>query len=297
MGWKNLTFATTHQLAKVLEDELIELGASAVAISEGDDARPQFELEPGQLPEWETVGVAALLPETVNTDTLISQLRTDYPELVDASMQLAPLPEQDWERSWMERFEPMDFGNRLWICPSNHSPPDSGATNIMLDPGLAFGTGTHETTSLCMEWLGEHDMAGKLILDYGCGSGILAIAALMRGADHAIGVDIDPRALDASQDNARRNHVADRLSTAMHGELPADTKVDVLFANILANTLIELRPLLLTHTKPGADIVLSGILRDQADEVISAYAPEVDLAARFKGDWALLYGIYRTNDT
>jgi len=288
MPWTNLHFACSHELAREAEPLLQALGAAAVTTGEGENAAPQFELEPGDLPEWEQVNVTALFDSNCDFDSVIHALREQYPALSDTPFHKEPLPEQDWERAWMDQFEPIHFGDDLWICPTSSPPPAPDATNIMLDPGLAFGTGTHPTTALCMQWLARHRADRQVVLDYGCGSGILAVAALKLGAKQAVGVDIDPRALTASKENAQKNGVEDRLVTCLHGELDPDFRADLLFANILANTLIELKPLLLSHLAPGGTLILSGILRDQADQVAEAFKPECELHARFLGDWAIL---------
>lgn len=173
----------------------------------------------------------------------------------------------------MDDFKPMPFGQRLWIVPSWHDAPDPEAANLMLDPGLAFGTGTHPTTALCLEWLDGQDVNGCQVIDYGCGSGILGLAALLLGAEHVIGVDTDPQALEASRDNARRNQVADdRLDLYLPADEP-DTRADIMLANILAQPLISLAPHLASLVKPGGRLVLSGILSNQARDVMAAYEP------------------------
>jgi ribosomal protein L11 methyltransferase len=173
----------------------------------------------------------------------------------------------------MDDFKPLRFGDRLWIVPSWHDAPDPHAANLLLDPGLAFGTGTHPTTALCLEWLDGQDVTSRQVIDYGCGSGILGLAALLLGADHVIGVDTDPQALEASRENARRNKVEeDRLDLFLPGDEP-DTMADIMLANILAQPLIGLAPKLAAKVKPGGDIVLSGILSNQAREVMEAYEP------------------------
>jgi ribosomal protein L11 methyltransferase len=181
--------------------------------------------------------------------------------------------DKDWERAWMDDFQPLKFGERLWIVPSWHDAPDPDAANLMLDPGLAFGTGTHPTTALCLEWLDGQDPHGKQVIDYGCGSGILGLAALLLGADHVIGVDTDPQALEASRENARRNGVEDSKLDLFLPDNEPETKADIMLANILAQPLIGLAPHLASRTRPGGDLVLSGILSNQAREVMAAYEP------------------------
>lgn len=182
------------------------------------------------------------------------------------------LEDKDWEREWMDNFHPMRFGERLWICPSWRDVPDENAVNVMLDPGLAFGTGTHPTTSLCLQWLDGLDLNGKTVIDFGCGSGILAIAALKLGAAKAIGIDIDPQAIQASRDNAQRNGVSERLELYLPQDQPESMKADVVVANILAGPLRELAPLISVLPVSGGLLGLSGILASQAESVCEAYA-------------------------
>jgi len=207
------------------------------------------------------------------------------------------LDDQVWERAWMDDFAPMRFGERLWIVPSWSASPDPQAVNLKLDPGLAFGTGTHETTALCLEWLDRADLTGKAVLDFGCGSGVLAIAALLLGAGNATGTDIDPQALTASEDNARNNGVADALRLYLPENLPADYRCDVLVANILAGPLVELAGQLASYCRPGGSLALSGILAEQAESVRNAYAPWFDLnPTTQQGDWVRIDGVRRKTE-
>jgi ribosomal protein L11 methyltransferase len=213
-----------------------------------------------------------------------------------------PLPEhlseliedQDWERSWMDNFQPMRFGQRLWIVPSWHAAPEPDAVNLLLDPGLAFGTGTHPTTALCLEWLDAQTLQDCTVLDFGCGSGILAIAALLLGAGLAIGTDIDPQALEASRDNASRNGIEPaRFPLYLPGELPG-VRADVLVANILAGPLVELAPRLAELLGPGGRLALSGILAEQAEAVRAAYSKDFMLEPTAEKDgWVRISGIRR----
>lgn len=177
----------------------------------------------------------------------------------------------------MDNFHPMRFGERLWIVPSWHAAPEPDAVNLLLDPGLAFGTGTHPTTSLCLQWLDAQQLQGKTLIDFGCGSGILAIAGLLLGAEHAVGTDIDIQALEASRDNARRNQIADERFDLYLPEQMPDTPADVLVANILAGPLVSLAPRLASLVKPGGLLALSGILAEQTDEILQAYRADFEL--------------------
>jgi ribosomal protein L11 methyltransferase len=198
--------------------------------------------------------------------------------------------DQVWERTWLEHFRPMRFGRRLWICPTGFEPPEPSAVNVVLDPGLAFGTGTHPTTALCLEWLDGLDLAGKTLTDVGCGSGILAIAALKLGAALAHGIDIDPQALTASADNACKNRVEDRLSLGYPADEPPPP-ADVVVANILAGPLVELADDILRRLKHGGHLALSGLLADQAATVQAAYADHITFdPVGMKEEWAILTG-------
>jgi len=204
------------------------------------------------------------------------------------------IEDKDWECEWMDNFHPMRFGERLWICPSWRDVPDPDAVNVMLDPGLAFGTGTHPTTSLCLSWLDGLDLQGKTVIDFGCGSGILAIAALKLGAAQAIGIDIDPQAIQASRDNAERNGVADRLSLYLPHQQPENLQADVVVANILAGPLRELAPLIGVLPKAGGHLGLSGVLASQAESVCEAYAERFALdAVAEKEEWCRITGVRR----
>lgn len=204
--------------------------------------------------------------------------------------QLEPLEDKDWERAWMDNYHPMSFGERLWICPSWSEPPQPDAVNIMLDPGLAFGTGTHPTTSLCLEWLDQHDVSGLEVIDFGCGSGILAIAAAMLGAKHVWAIDHDPQALIATRSNATQNHVEAKITVGRPDELP-DLESELVLANILAGPLMSLAPILATHTKSGGQLILSGLLAKQAREVTEHYQPWFKMEPPHqKEDWILLEG-------
>lgn len=293
MPWLQLHLPIAKGDAERLESALEELGAAAITLADAAD-EPLFEPPPGATPLWRETVISALFDPTLDAQELLSSLRA-FSGLELADYQTEQLADQVWERAWMDDFKPMRFGSRLWIVPSNCAPEDDTVINLRLDPGLAFGTGTHETTALCLNWIDAADLAGKTVLDFGCGSGILAIAALLCGAENAIGTDIDPQALMASADNASQNGVASRLGLYLPGELPKE-KVDVLLANILAAPLIELAGHLASLCRPGADLVLSGILTEQADAVAAAYAPWFHMQpAVLRGDWVRLTGKKRAD--
>jgi len=201
---------------------------------------------------------------------------------------LEQLEDKDWEREWMDNFHPIRFGKRLWVCPSWRDIPDPAAVNVMLDPGLAFGTGTHPTTALCMEWLDAQDLSDSLVVDFGCGSGILGIAALKLGARRVVGIDIDPQAIEASTANAARNDVAGQIELYLPKDQPK-LAADVVVANILAGPLAELSQIISAYVRPGGLLALSGILESQAQSVIDAYSNEFDFdPVAVKDEWVRL---------
>lgn len=294
MAWIQLHIASDSQAADALQDALETLGAAAVTLTDGAD-QPVFEPPPGARPLWQATVVTALFSEQTDIDAILAALTAQG--LPIAQHHQERLEEQVWERAWMDDFQPMRFGQRLWIVPSWSAAPDPAAVNLRLDPGLAFGTGTHETTALCLEWLDATALDGCSVLDVGCGSGVLAIAALLLGAGDAQGTDIDDQALTASRDNATANGVMARLRLYRPQQLPADYRCDVLVANILAAPLIELAPELARRCRPGARMALSGILAGQADSVREAYHRWFDLTPTTRrGDWVRIDGVRRADD-
>ena len=286
MSWLQLRLAITPEQAPALEDQLLALGAVSVTFMDAED-QPIFEPDLGTTPLWSNTHLLALFEADTDGEALLQHLRLLWQAELPAH-ELEQIEDQDWERSWMDNFHPMQFGERLWICPSWHTPPAADAVNIMLDPGLAFGTGTHPTTALCLNWLDQADLKGKYVIDYGCGSGILAIAAALLGAERVIGVDTDPQALEATRANAARNGV--EIEAYLPGDCP-DEPCDLLLANILAGPLQTLAPVFANLAKPNAEIVLSGILQVQAEEVSESYQAWFDMQpAVVKEDWIRLSG-------
>lgn len=275
MPWIQLQIPADPDNADQLEDLLMEMGADAVSMADAAD-QPLYEPDPGTTPLWHQTSVTGLFDSTRDIEQLTSELRSAWHQQTQQSLpdiDVTLVEDKDWVRSWMDDFTPLRFGERLWIVPSWHDAPDPDAVNLLLDPGLAFGTGTHPTTALCLEWLDGHPIAGKQVIDYGCGSGILGLAALLLGATHVIGVDTDAQALEASRENARRNEVPDeQLDLYLPAQEP-DTQADVMLANILAQPLISLASRLAGKVVSGGDIVLSGILAHQARTVMEAYEP------------------------
>lgn len=271
MAWLQLTLEATHSNSEQLSDLLSQAGAAAVTMQDALDD-PIFEPPPGSTPLWKELLLTGLFEADVQIDSVLNFIETNYGEL--PSYTLNPLEDKDWIRAWMDDFKPMQFGQRVWICPSWHTPPDSDAVNIMLDPGLAFGTGTHPTTSLCLQWLDKHFHDPVEVIDYGCGSGILGIAANLLGAAKVYAVDLDPQALMATQANAEKNNVSKRLDTfsvpGFKQQFPT-LQCPLLIANILAAPLVDLAEILASHVSSGGKIVLSGILAEQAEKVSSAY--------------------------
>ncbi len=269
MSWIQLKIDTTPDLSEALEDQLLECGALAVTFLDGCD-QPLYEPEHGTTPLWNNLRILGLFSADTEIEPIIAHLNETVPGSCKAH-RVEIVEDKDWEREWMTHFHPMQFGERLWVCPSWKEVPDANAVNLMLDPGLAFGTGTHPTTALCLSWLDSQDLIGKQVIDYGCGSGILAIAALLLGAEHAVGVDTDPQALEASRDNAQRNNIAEKHLQLCYPRNTPSLQADVMVANILAGPLIELAQTLAEHTRPGGQLALSGILSEQAESVMAAY--------------------------
>ena len=300
MPWLQIRFTVARAEAPLLEAALENAGALAVTLDDaGDD--PLLEPLPGATPLWSGVRITGLFEDDPQTLTLVQTLAATLGRTPGDQGQMPPLIERledrPWERIWLDDFHPTRFGRRLWVCPQGQPAPDPEGIIVDLDPGLAFGTGHHPTTALCLEWLDSAKLAGRTLLDYGCGSGILAIAALKLGAAHAIALDHDPQAIEATRRNAEANRVAECLLPCQPDDLErlgARLPVDLVIANILAGPLVELSPTLLRHVRPGGDLVLSGVLADQVASVTAAYAQGVDLdAVRTREGWALIAGVRR----
>jgi ribosomal protein L11 methyltransferase len=269
MPWLQVRLAITPEQAEVYEDALLDMGAVSVTFMDAED-QPIFEPDLGTTPLWSHTHLLALFEADADLDKLPEQLELMIGSPTPES-NIERIEDQDWERSWMDNFQPMRFGRRLWIVPSWHAAPEPEAVNLLLDPGLAFGTGTHPTTALCLEWLDGQDLQDCDLLDFGCGSGILAIAGLLLGARQAVGTDIDPQALEASRDNAGRNGIqAAQFPLYLPVDLPP-RQADVVVANILAGPLVSLAGQITSLVKPGGRLALSGILAGQAEEVCAAY--------------------------
>jgi len=274
MSWLELSVRVSRQNATLVESLLQNEPVLALTLTDDADD-PVLEPGVGETPLWPSVLVTALFSGDTPIEPLTRLLSllpgVDRPQQVN----FRKFEDQQWERAWLDRFKPMRFGSGLWIVPGNQETPPDAVHVLRLDPGLAFGTGTHPTTRLCLQWMDDHDFRGQTVVDYGCGSGVLGIVAAIKGAARVICVDNDPQALVATRDNALRNDVADNIHVMMPAEFKADP-VDVILANILAGPLIDLAPVLLASLRPGGSLVLSGILEEQAEEVESAYRHHPD---------------------
>lgn len=277
MPWIQIKLNATNETAEPISDMLMEeTGALSVTFLDAHDT-PVFEPLPGETRLWGDTDILALYDAEADTQWIIEQIRASQLLSADFAYKIEQLEDKDWEREWMDSFHPLKFGERLWICPSWREIPDPNAINVMLDPGLAFGTGTHPTTALCLEWLESLDLSGKTVIDFGCGSGILAIAAIKLGAERVIGIDIDPQALQASKDNAQRNGVADKLDVYLPQDQPEGLIADVVVANILAGPLRELSPIIKGLIKPNGLLAMSGVLDTQAEDVATYYRDQLHI--------------------
>jgi ribosomal protein L11 methyltransferase len=289
MPWLQLHLTVDKSQTPLIELLFENLGAEAVMLGDAGD-EPMLEPGPGETPLWQATRVTGLFAGDTDSDALRSAVNQALSTDAGRSLSLERLEDRDWERAWLDQFQPMRFGRRLWICPSGHQVTQADAVVVDLDPGLAFGTGTHPTTALCLGWLDGHEVRGKTVIDFGCGSGVLAIAALKLGAAHAIAVDHDPQAVLATRDNAARNGVADRIEV-LHSDDLGQPQADLVLANILANVLVDLAPRIRALVRPGGRLVLSGILAGQAGTVAQAYAGAIDFApTQVREEWALLHG-------
>ncbi len=290
MSWIQITIDCLAEQAELFEEQLLAIGALTVTLQDAAD-QPLYEPRPGTTPLWRDTQVVSLFEADTEMALVEQFLKNTIPLDPFPHYKIEIVEDKDWEREWMDNFHPMRFGERLWVCPSWRDVPDPDAVNLMLDPGLAFGTGTHPTTALCLEWLDAQHLENLQLLDYGCGSGILGIAGLLLGAREMIGVDIDPQALEATEENARRNGLDLKRLTLCYPEQCPELQADVLVANILAGPLVELAPTLAGLVKPGAPFALSGILAEQAEQIQAAYAHYFNLdPIAQKEDWIRVSG-------
>lgn len=291
--WRQLSVVTGDTIADEVSDAFVDCGALAVSFEDAAD-QPLYEPKPGEVLVWRRTRVIGLFPSDADLSGVAADVQARFGNALGSWLR-DELEDRPWERVWLEHFQPMRYGRRLWVCPTGFElDRDGGNVVLTLDPGLAFGTGTHPTTSLCLEWLdAEPSLQGTRVIDYGCGSGILAVAALLLGAAQAEAVDIDPQALTATLENARKNGVQGQLRCGLPESLDS-RPTDILLANILANPLIELAPRLASLVRHGGRIVLSGILSEQGEEVAAAYEPWFHSLARKELDgWVRWEGTRR----
>jgi len=293
MHWIQIILETSREQCGSLEDALLDQGALSVTYVDAGD-QPLFEPDPGETPLWDAVRLVGLFPAEAPMESVIAQLKNLYGDKFPKH-RTEILEDKDWIREWMDQFQPMQFGERLWIVPSWTKPPQPDAVNLMLDPGLAFGTGTHATTSLCLQWLDAHPPENLSVIDYGCGSGVLGIAALLLGCNAMCGIDIDPQALTATRQNAEQNGISeDQYGVYLPAQAPHEV-ADMVLANILAGPLMTLSEDISSRVKPGGNLIMSGILASQAQDVIAAYQAEFDFEAVAEQDgWVRLAGTKRS---
>ena len=290
MPWLQLTLNTSGDSVDAIGDQMLALGALSITLVDAKDI-PILEPGPGETPLWKDVKMMMLFDANINTKLTLQQWQSNDLYALSQDEKFELIEDKDWEREWMDRFEPMQFGSKLWICPSWKPVPDETAVNVILDPGLAFGTGTHPTTALCLSWLDSTDIEGKTVIDYGCGSGILAIAALKLGAQKVYAVDIDQQALIATTENAKRNNVFDDRLVIDYPEALKELQVDIVVANILAGPLVELSDRISSLCKTNGLLAISGILDNQADTTRAAYQRCFKMERpTFKKEWSLIYG-------
>lgn len=296
MSWMQVRFHASAAEVEALENALLACEALSVTLQDDAD-QPILEPELGTMPIWDNTQVIGLFEAHRNSAELLTEIAKAYraeggTELPRHKTEL--VEDKDWVRAWMDDYHPMPFGQRLWVCPSWREPPQPDAVNLLLDPGLAFGTGTHPTTALCLRYLDREVSGGELVVDYGCGSGILGIAALLLGARHMIGTDIDPQALTATRDNAGRNGIdPTRYDIYLPQATPA-VQADITVANILAGPLVALGPHIASLTRSGGKLALSGLLAEQAAEVSACYSQWFSMEPpQQQDDWVILTGIKR----
>jgi ribosomal protein L11 methyltransferase len=291
VSWLRIRLRASDRDAEAVADALTTGGALSVSIESASEAQ-RLQSSREAVPLWDENCITGLFDANANAADIVCAVGQTL-DIENISYESDCLDDVDWEQTWREQFRPLQVAANLWIVPSWYAPPDPSAINVVLDPGLAFGTGAHATTRLCLNWLATRPLPGRVVIDYGCGSGILAIAALKLGAAAAIGVDTDSQALSVSRENAARNGVDERFVACFPQDLSTNQTAPIVVSNILSETLIELAPELTVRVGRGGQLALSGILADQANEVASAYAHAFDLASRRHDDWILLEGVHK----
>ncbi len=285
-SYNELSIVTNRENAEFVIDEMQTRGALSVTITDGgkDD---QYDLAFSTEPTWVKQKVTGLFAADVATKQFADNFLNEVQGVSNCSLQ--HLEDQDWERIWLSRYHPIRIVDGFWVCPSWCQPKDNDAVNLIIDPGLAFGTGTHTTTRLCLEWLAQANLHGRKVIDYGCGSGILTIAAILHGADFAEGIDIDPRAISTARKNANINGVENKCRFNDE-KYRSEKPVDIVLANILSDALINLSDTLTRLTKPNGHVVLSGILKKQEDSVMQSFEETFTFNTVYRDDWILLVG-------
>ena len=292
MAWHQISVITNENIAPQLADFFSNLGAVSVTYMDAED-EPVYEPAIGETKIWSNTQVIGLYEMDAEPALIKSLAFTQFEQDGLHNWRYEQVEDQEWERAWMEFYKPMKFANRLWVCPTDQEQIETGTVCLTLDPGLAFGTGTHPTTALCLEWLASHDLTGKTVIDYGCGSGILAVASVLLDAKIAHAVDIDPQAITATQDNALKNKVQDKIACYLPEQF-SPVQADVVLANILAKPLIQMAAQISGLVVSGGKLVLSGILHEQAESVIDAYQPFISFKLPVQQeDWIRLDGIKR----
>ncbi len=290
MAWHQISVVSDEALASELSDFFSNLGAVSVTYMSAA-SKPVYEPNIGETRIWEQTKTIALFELDASPELIQSLFTQQFSEATTHDWHAEVLADQTWERAWMEHYKPMKFGQRLWVYPSGQEQEEADTVSLILDPGLAFGTGTHPTTALCLEWLANNDVTGKTVIDFGCGSGILAVAAVLLGAKEAYAVDIDPQALTATIDNAQKNKVESKIKTFLAEDFKPFA-ADLVLANILAKPLMELSDSITALVKSEGQLVLSGILKEQAVQVSGFYEKSFSLQTpTIQEDWCRLNGV------
>jgi ribosomal protein L11 methyltransferase len=296
MTWRQLSVTCQTAQLEQVEDLMMELGALSISLRDAGD-EPIYEPLPGDSPVWRESIVTATFAEDSDPEALEHMLAAKLPRELAQTLARDSFQDRDWEQAYRQHFTPIQCAPELWIVPSWIDPPNPDATNVRLDPGLAFGTGGHPTTNLCLSWLATQRLDGQELIDFGCGSGILAIAAIKLGARQVLAVDIDPQALNACESNMAVNAIAAERIPLCLPDAVGKIKADLLMANILAGPLLALLPQFAELVRPGGNILLSGILKSQLNEIQSAYSKYFELQpARFREEWVCLSGCRRRQE-
>ena len=291
MKWKEVSLSCNKKNLDLIESFATNLGACSISYLDAKD-QPILEPKAGENPLWDDIVLVALFTEEYDIEDIKSKVQTQFSRLIK-NIDSKEYEDQDWTRTWMDDFKPMTFGKRLIVSPSwDECGQQKDKVHMVLDPGLAFGTGTHPTTSLCLQWLDENVSENDDVIDYGCGSGILAIAAKLLGGNNVMAIDNDPQAILAATDNAKKNNIDTGFQPMLSQDFGIQVKADIVIANILAGILIQLYDTISNHVNPSGKLALSGILKEQTNEVIEVYSKSFDiLSIEYDDDWAIISGI------